>query len=58
VEALTKCSFVYLVSCCMNVGLLYILLRLFNFGKIDGQLLTIVIITIINFKLVKSLVFK
>lgn len=57
-SSLSKYSFVYIVSYLINILLLYLLVNYINLDRLVAQLLVTAIMTIVNFKLVKLLVFK
>lgn len=56
--SLTKYSLVYLVAYLINIGLLYVSVKYIHLPKIEAQLLVTIIVTLLNFKLVKLLVFR
>lgn len=58
IKGLGKYTLVYIVSYLINIGLLYSLVSYFTIPKIMAQFIAVVVITVINFKLVKLLVFK
>lgn len=57
-SGLTKYGLVYAVAYLINLGLLFGLVHFMELDKIVAQLVTIIVVTILNFKLVQQLVFK
>lgn len=55
---LTKYSLVYVVSYVINICLLYVFVRYCHLPKIEAQLIVTLIVTLVNFKLIKSAVFR
>ncbi len=55
---LTKYSVVYLVAYLINISLLYVVVNYAHTPKIEAQLLVTIVVTLLNFKLVKLLVFR
>ena len=57
-SSLTKYSLVYVVAYVINISLLYLAVKYLQLAKIEAQLLVTIIVTLLNFKLVKLLVFR
>lgn len=55
---LIKYSFVYVISLLLNIGFLFVFVDFIHLNKMLGQIITTAILTIINYILLKSIVFR
>lgn len=55
---LLRYAVVYIVSYIVNIVLLYVCVELVNLGKFNGQVITSLLIAVMNYILIKKLVFK